>query len=350
MLKSDLIIVRDFVIGWVLAIGLWMILRSYGVTIDGPVDPQPNDALRLVLTFGPIAGVLFGLTQIKIERHFYRRMPLWQLIILGLMQNTLIMSLMMIAAFNYYKYTIGFTQEVNFGEFILYPSAILMFFYSLLVNFILASLRQINLLLGQGNLRRFIFGDFYTPKVENRVFMFVDLRGSTTIAEKLGHIKYSQFIQDCFFDLRVVQNHNAEVYQYVGDEVVLSWKSASEFDYSHCIKAFWAFEDQLLKRQPYYLNKYGIEPNFKAGTSEGEVTISEVGEIKKEIAYHGDTVNITARIQEMCNSLGKSFLISESFLIKLKDQDTFNIQFQCEEILRGKEETVKIYSLERINT
>jgi adenylate cyclase len=80
------------------------------------------------------------------------------------------------------------------------------------------------------------------------------------------------------------------------------------------------------------------------------VTTSEVGEIKKEIAYHGDTVNITARIQEMCNSLGKNFLISESFLVKLKDQETFNIQFQCEEILRGKEEKVKIYSLERIIT
>lgn len=347
MLKSDLFVIRDYVIGWIIAIGLWVIVRTYGVELNTPADPQPHHALRMVLTFGPIAGILFGITQIKVERYYYRRIPLWKLTILGFIQNTLIMSLMLVLAYNFFKHIVGFNREVSFFEFISNPSAILVFFYSLLVNFVMASLRQINLLLGQGNLRRFIRGDFYTPRVENRVFMFIDLKGSTTIAEKLGHISYSQFIQDCFFDLKVVQQHRAEVYQYVGDEVVLSWKSSSNFDYTHCIKAFWAFEDQLLKRKSYYVNKYGIEPYFKAGISEGEVTTSEVGEIKKEIAYHGDTLNITSRIQEMCNSLGKSLLASEIFINKLKDKSPFQIQFECEEALRGKMEKVKVYSVNR---
>ncbi len=75
--------------------------------------------------------------------------------------------------------------------------------------------------------------------------MFVDLKNSTSIAEELGHIRYSQFIQDCFFDLHVVEAYGAEVYQYVGDEVVLSWHVKPNIDFTNCLHAFWAFEDKL---------------------------------------------------------------------------------------------------------
>jgi adenylate cyclase len=347
MFKSDLIVIREFVIGWILAVSFWVTLRTYGVILIVPVSIEPLHAVRMVLVFGPLAGILFGTVVVKLERYFYRRVPLWKLGVIGLLLNSVVMSIIYLVGYNFFKNIIGFTEEISFSEFIRNPNAILLFFYSLIVNFLLTSLRQINLLLGKGNLWRFIKGDFYTPRVENRVFMFIDLKGSTTIAEKLGHIHYSQFIQDCFFDLRVVQRFDAEVYQYVGDEVVLSWKCKANMNYNNCLKAFWAFEDQLLKRSKYYFDKYGIQPYFKAGVSEGEVTTSEVGEIKKEIAYHGDTINITSRIQEMCNTLNRNLLSSEFFLDKIKDQSPYNIQFECEETLRGKMEKVKVYSVNR---
>ena len=54
--------------------------------------------------------------------------------------------------------------------------------------------------------------------------MFLDLKSSTTHAEQLGHIKYSQLIQDCFYELtEVVTRREAQIYQYVGDEIVLTW-------------------------------------------------------------------------------------------------------------------------------
>ena len=336
MFKSDLRVIREFVIGWILAVSFWLTLRTYGVILTVPVTIEPLHALRMTLVFGPLAGILFGTVVVKLERYFYRRVPLWKLGAIGLLLNSIVMAIIYLLGYNFFKNVIGFNEEISFAQFIRNPNAILLFFYSLIINFLLTSLRQINLLLGKGNLWRFIKGDFYTPRVEHRVFMFIDLKGSTSIAEKLGHIKYSQFIQDCFFDLRVVQHFNAEVYQYVGDEVVLSWKCKANTNYSNCLKAFWAFEDQLLKRNKYYMEKYGVQPFFKAGISEGEVTTSEVGEIKKEIAYHGDTINITSRIQEICNSLGKSLLASEIFINKLKYKSLFQIQFECEEALRAK--------------
>lgn len=347
MHREDLKLLRDYVIGWMVALGMWILVRNFGVTVEAPVNPEPHENLRMLFVFGPIAGVLFGITQIKFERYLFRRVPLWKLSLLGLLINSVIMGFIFIIVYQFFKNVIGFNEPVTFWQFISNPNAILTFFYSLLVNFVMASVREVNLLLGKGNLWRFIKGDFYSPRVENRVFMFIDLKGSTTIAEKLGHIKYSRFLQDCFFDLSVIRHSGAEVYQYVGDEVVLSWRVKKNMDYVKCLKAFWAYEDELEKRERYYLDKYGLAPKFKAGINLGEVTTAEVGEIKREIAYHGDTMNIAARIQDKCNDYDRTLLVSEHFHTNLKPNGIFDFELMGEETLRGKNESLKIYAVNR---
>ncbi len=142
--------------------------------------------------------------------------------------------------------------------------------------------------------------------------MFLDLRSSTTYAEQIGHEKFSEMIQDCFYDLAmVVEEHRAEIYQYVGDEAVLTWKMKNGLSDHNSLRAFFAFDDRLKSRSEYYREKYGFIPEFKAGLNGGEVMVAEVGEIKKEIAYHGDVLNTGARIQARCNFYGRNLLISE---------------------------------------
>lgn len=348
MHRQDLKLLRDYIIGWIVALGLWMIVRNYGVTADVPASPEPHHNLRMLFVFGPLAGLLFGITQIKFERYLFRRVPLWKLAGLWLLINTIVMALLFVMAYQFYSNVIGFNQDISFGTFVSNPNAIITFCYSLFVNFVMASVREVNLLLGKGNLWRFIRGDFYSPRVENRVFMFVDLKGSTTIAETLGHIKYSRFLQDCFYDLNVIRHSGAEVYQYVGDEVVLSWQVKKNMDYNKCLKAFWLFEDELEKRQQFYMDKYGMAPKFKAGINLGEVTTAEVGEIKREIAYHGDTMNIAARIQDKCNDYGQTLLISEFFHSKIVENAICQLELMAEEMLRGKHESVKVYAVNRM--
>ena len=140
--------------------------------------------------------------------------------------------------------------------------------------------------------------------------MFVDLNYSKMIAEKLGHLSYSSFIKDCFYDLSVVQNYNAAIYQYVGDEAVLTWERSKMKSALECIDAFWAFDDELLKRSSYYKNTYGIVPEFKAGMSIGMVTVVEIGNFKKEIAYHGNTVTTASRIESISNVYGEKVMVS----------------------------------------
>jgi adenylate cyclase len=202
---------------------------------------------------------------------------------------------------------------------------------------------------GQGVLLNFILGKYHHPKEEKRIFMFMDLKSSTTYAEKLGHIEYSKLIQDCFFDLTdVVANNDASIYQYVGDEVVLSWEYDKGLKNNNCINIYYDFMNVISGKSDYYKNKYGMIPEFKAGVSSGYATVAEVGELKKELAYHGHVLNTASRIQGVCNKYNKSLLISEELEKNLKLDTDYNKELIGSIELKGKLQPVNIYSVEQI--
>ena len=217
----------------------------------------------------------------------------------------------------------------------------------LFINFIL----QVNRKFGPGNLLKLITGKYCTPKIENKIFMFMDLRGSTAIAEKLGHNKYSKLMQTCFHDLTsIVINYKASIYQYVGDEVVLCWDMKEGLKDLNCIKAYFAFDKKLQSREDYYINNFYVKPFFKCGVDCGEVTAAEIGDIKREIAYHGDVLNTAARIEKQCTPLNKKMIISE-YLDKELPQDING--FEKELIgnieLKGKKGKINLFSIEYIS-
>ena len=202
---------------------------------------------------------------------------------------------------------------------------------------------------GQGVLISFLLGKYHRPKEDDRIFMFMDLKSSTTYAEKLGHIKYSQFIQDCFFDITdVITKYDAKIYQYVGDEVVLSWNIKEGIENGHCIKTFFAYDSLIQSKKKYYKDKYGIIPEFKAGLHLGKVTVAEVGEIKKELAYHGDVLNTAARIQGKCNEFKKGLLVSEPMKAVLEKQHLFDFSGLGDVSLKGKAKSLTLYEVKPV--
>ncbi|NJL13834.1 MAG: adenylate/guanylate cyclase domain-containing protein [Microscillaceae bacterium] len=212
-------------------------------------------------------------------------------------------------------------------------------------NFIL----QINRKFGPGTMLPLLLGKYHRPRVENRVFLFIDLQSSTQIAETLGHLRYSSLVKDCFLDLnKVVPIYEAEIYQYVGDEVVLTWPMEKALRKINFICSFFAFQARLNKKRPYYLKKYGLLPHFKAGANGGEVTATEIGDIKREIAYHGDVLNTAARIRSACNDYQKAFLVSETLARHLSAFSGFRASFVDDVWLRGKSHFVKCYAVEMV--
>ena len=236
------------------------------------------------------------------------------------------------------KYTVVFTANI------FYASSI----YTAIMIIVISFIKQMNLKFGPGILVPMLLGKFRNPRIENRIFLFMDLKDSTTHAEKLGSLKFSELLQDCFSDVnKVIPPFNAEIYQYVGDEAVLTWRSEEGLRNDNCIKFFFAFQKQLQKRKDYYLNKYDFLPEFKAGANMGNITVAEVGDIKREIAYHGDAINTASRIQSVCNTYGKSFLISDD--LKSKISNEFNIELVSMIKLRGKEKEINLYSIQEVS-
>ncbi len=147
-----------------------------------------------------------------------------------------------------------------------------------------------------------------------------------------------------------MQHYNAQIYQYVGDEAVLTWERQKMKYVTPCIDAFWAFDDELSKRSAYYKATYGITPGFKAGMSIGMVTVVEIGDIKKEIAYHGNTLNTASRIEAVCNFYSEKLLISKKMYDELiKEKSSYIYTKIAETQLRGKQGITEIYSVRRNN-
>lgn len=234
-------------------------------------------------------------------------------------------------------------------DFIFSARIVMTIFYWAIACLSALFILQVNDKFGQGILISFLLGKYHRPKENDRIFMFMDLKSSTTCAEKLGHIKYSQFIQDCFFDITdVITKYDAKIYQYVGDEVVLSWNIKEGIENGHCIKTFFAYDSLIQSKQKYYKDKYGVIPEFKAGIHLGKVTVAEVGVIKKELAYHGDVLNTAARIQGKCNVFKKRLLVSEPMKVILEKLRLFNFSAIGDVSLKGKARQVSLYGVEPV--
>lgn len=203
---------------------------------------------------------------------------------------------------------------------------------------------------GYGVMHNFILGKYNTPKEESRIFMFIDLKSSTTIAERLGHIKYHNLLNDFFDDLNdSIIFSKGEIYQYIGDEVTVSWTMKNGIDNENCLRCFFSIVDEIKKKSESYLKKYELIPEFKASLHCGSVTIGEVGVIKKEIVFTGDVLNTASRIQEMCNVYNVNLLVSESLINSLKNENRYSIEAVGELTLRGKQTTNILYNLKEIN-
>ena len=207
---------------------------------------------------------------------------------------------------------------------------------------------QVNDKYGPGIFISFLLGRYFQPKREERIFMFLDLRSSTTIAEKLGEERYFNFIRNVFKDVTpAILRSKGEIYQYVGDEIIISWKMKNGIENANCLQCFFQVQASLLKKKEYYEKNYdGICPEFKAGIHYGHVMAGEVGVVKRDIVFSGDVLNTTARIQSKCNDLGVNVLVSKFLLDKLSlKNNKIDLQEMGDMLLRGKQKKVVLYTL-----
>jgi class 3 adenylate cyclase len=181
-----------------------------------------------------------------------------------------------------------------------------------------------------------------------RIFMFLDITSSTSIAENLGHIKYFELLNDFFNDLaEPIERNKGEIYQYVGDEVVVSWPFQEGIEKANCLNCFFDIIDTIDYLSVKYLDKYNMIPKFKAGMHYGKVSTGVIGSIKKEIIYTGDVLNTTSRIEGQCNHYEVNLLLSHALVSQLPLQTNYSTRKLGEINLRGKSSVITLFTVDR---
>ncbi|MGB7290623.1 MAG: adenylate/guanylate cyclase domain-containing protein [Thermodesulfobacteriota bacterium] len=356
MARSYLINILYTTVFWFFAVLLFVLLRTVGIKEGGDFLTLEHDHLELdvitVMLGGLILGIAFGILDIFLDTEKIRKKSYGFIILVKSIFHVAVLILVtyaIVVIVSLFEAGIDLKEaySFSFSKWTLSEDFLVALAYLWVASMMISSIKQVNLNFGPGNLVRFMLGTYHHPRVEERIFMFLDMKSSTTHAERLGHIRYSELIQDCFSDLTdVVIERKVEVYHYVGDEAVLTWKVKQGLDDANCLRAFFDFEKVLYGKSNYYSKKYEFSPEFKAGVNIGLATIAEVGEIKREIHFHGDVLNTAARLQSECNHYNKKMLISEDLRGRFSDYQDLNFELIGDIILKGKERKLNIYSVE----
>ena len=215
---------------------------------------------------------------------------------------------------------------------------LLMFFFILLL--------QLGRLIGERTLRDIMLGRYHRARIEERFFLFIDIVGSTPLAERIGPAAVYLFLGQVF---RVtsppIDDHGGEVYQYVGDEIVITWTVAEGRERARPLACFFAIRHALEAASPEFQRDFGAGPRLRAALHAGPVMAGEVGGTRRAIVFHGDVMNTTSRIEQATRDLERQFLVSGDALERLDGFEAYALEDLGAQQLRGRAAAVRVYAV-----
>ena len=218
------------------------------------------------------------------------------------------------------------------------------FFPSLLIGIVF----ELTRLVGSRVLLNVALGRYRVPVREARVLMFLDLAGSTSLAEAMGELRVQSLLTRFFDDIDdAIVAHGGEVHAYVGDEVIITWPLDEKMSGGRCIDCFFAIADTIARKADSYRKEFGMVPNFRAGLHAGPVVISECGSSRRQLAYFGDTENVTARLQEYGKETGRDLLVSADLLSRMRPRPELLVEPLGPAQLRGRAATIEVFAVQR---
>jgi len=248
------------------------------------------------------------------------------------------------------RFEMNYSQVIGSEEFRTYITrgnfsvAIL---YSLLFAFSINFTRMISRKMGQGMLVSFITGTFYQPVVQERVILFLGISNIHAYSKTLNEYDFFNFLNDYLFDITspIVQ-HQGIIYEYVEDQVVVTWRPEKGVYRANCIRAYYDLIDKLESRKEFYYNKYQIIPQTYASLHFGKLVRAEIGKIKTQIVFQGDAMNTAARMLTHCKVLNEQIIISSTLLDKLEIPVLYAVRSLGTFKLKGKSVDITISALE----
>jgi adenylate cyclase len=283
-------------------------------------------------------------------KHLVRNLPLWLSLItksIILVGSAFLLNFLLHFTYIWLIEKEPITTELGRSYYRIYQTSL---FVSQMIRWLITFLVtiliiEVNEKYSPGVFLDILLGRYLNPKIEKRTVMFIDLVDSTAIAEQLGHKKYFRFIRDFIYFISVALLENdGQIYQYVGDEVVVSWVVKKQNANRKCLQALLDCKRVIQRNKNYFQRQYGIIPEFRAGIHTGEITIGEIGVIKKDLAMSGDIMNTAARLRSATSELNEKVIISKEFASQtnLKNWEAVNLGLID---LKGKESAMEVYAL-----
>jgi adenylate cyclase len=315
---------------------------ALGIILDGALNTHTlvHGTLRGAFTGLLVSAAIASFELYVVEgSHGLRRRPFWQL--LAIKEVVYIGAIL--GGDWIGSSLFGSPGDPGFGFNRL--TAITFFFsvgFALLINFVM----EMSMLLGPGVLGNMMRGRYHRPRLEHRLMVFFDMRGSTAIAEKIGDMAFHGLLNRFFVDLtEAVLAWGGVIHKYVGDEMIVTWPLEGGRSPGGAYAAAREAHQRLAQLADGYRRDFGVAPEFRAVMHAGPVVAGEMGEVKREIVLLGDTVNTTAKIETVAKSLPGGIIASENALAAAELPDGMTPQSLGTFSLPGKSAPVALYSI-----
>jgi adenylate cyclase len=221
------------------------------------------------------------------------------------------------------------------------------FIYSAVISVLMNLIFGIAHIIGPRTFLNFITGQYHTPVEENRFVLFVDIAGSTGVAERLGGVGIHRFLDRTFRLLNLsVVDYRGEVLNYVGDEVIVTWPERSGAIDCRPLRCFMAMRDELTLASGQLEREFAAAPRIRGSLNFGPVIVGEIGDIKRAIVFNGDVMNTAARLEELSRKVEGGFLASRAAIERFNSAPPFAVRDLGRFAIRGRAHGIDVVGLE----
>jgi adenylate cyclase len=210
-----------------------------------------------------------------------------------------------------------------------------------------------NLVIGIANIigprafLNFIIGRYHSPVEESRFVLFVDIAGSTGLAETLGGIGIHRFLDRTFRLLTLaVVDYRGEVLNYVGDEVIVTWPERGGSVDCRPLRCFAAMRDELSRAASQFESEFGAAPRIRGSLHFGPVIVGEIGDVKRAIVFNGDVMNTAARLEELSRNVAGGFLASRAAMERFASAPPFAVRDLGSLPIRGRADGIEVVGID----
>ncbi|WP_375459893.1 adenylate/guanylate cyclase domain-containing protein [uncultured Enterovirga sp.] len=223
------------------------------------------------------------------------------------------------------------------------------FLYSLGASGFIVFVFRVRDLIGPALFNNLLLGRYHRPTNEERVFLFLDVSGSTRFAAHHGDLAAQAYLGQIFNALALpVRRSRGSIDDYIGDMALVTWTIERGARDAACLRCVFDLVDTIAADAAAWKARFGQVPEFRAALHCGPVVTAEIGFERHKIAYFGDVVNTTARLEALSKTLGVPVLVSADLLSCI---GTLPDEFMAEDLgshaIRGRNEALQVSGVRR---